>query len=142
MDSAYNDIPLHSNIRWLSRGKVLVHFVNCFDAIKAFLSEKRQNYPELDDDKWLCKLMFLNDITTHLNKLNLCLQGTGQTVLDLYEAWNAFVVKLAVFFRDIQTSTFRYFQLIKELSTCCTVNVDEIEKYMQELESEFSDIFQ
>ncbi|CAM4459457.1 unnamed protein product [Caretta caretta] len=40
MDIVYNDIPLHSNIWWLSCGKVLVCFVNCFDAIKAFLSEK------------------------------------------------------------------------------------------------------
>ncbi|CAM5156826.1 unnamed protein product [Natator depressus] len=102
MDSAYKDIPLHSNIRWLSRGKVLVHFVNCFDAIKAFLSEKGQNYPELDDDTWLCKLMFLTDITAHLNKLNLCLQGTGQTVLDLYKVWKTFVVKVAVFSQIVE----------------------------------------
>ncbi|CAM4649014.1 unnamed protein product [Caretta caretta] len=81
MDSAYNAIPLHSTIWWLSRSKVLVRFVNWFDAIKAFLSEKGQNYPRLDDDKWLCKLMFLTDITAHLNKLNLRLQGAGQTVL-------------------------------------------------------------
>ncbi|KAG6931716.1 GTF2I repeat domain containing 2B, partial [Chelydra serpentina] len=108
MDSSYNDIPLHSNIWWLSRGKVLVRFANCFDAIKAFLSEKGQIYPELDDDKWLCKLMFLTDITAHLNKFNLCLRGAGQTVLDLYKTWKAFVVKLAVFSRDIRTWTFRY----------------------------------
>ncbi|CAM4663474.1 unnamed protein product [Lepidochelys kempii] len=141
IDNAYNDIPLHSSIQWLSRGKVLVRLVNCFDAIKAFLSEKGQNYPKLDDDKWLCKLMFLIDITAHLNELNLCLQGAGQTVLDLYETWKAFVVKLAVFSRDIRTSTFRYFQHIKELSACCAVSVDEIEMYMEELKSEFSDRF-
>ncbi|CAM4656862.1 unnamed protein product [Lepidochelys kempii] len=116
MDSDYNDIPLHSNIWWLSHGKVLVRFVNRFDAIKAFLSEKGQNYAELDGDKWRCKLTFLTDITAHLNKLNLCLQGAGQMVLNLYETGKAFVVKLAVFSRDIRTLTFRYFQHIKELS--------------------------
>ncbi|KAH1169833.1 hypothetical protein KIL84_000818 [Mauremys mutica] len=125
MDSANNDIPLHSNIWWLSRGKVLVHFVNCFDVIKAFLSEKAQNYP-------VC-------LSPGCRANNLCLQGAGQTVLDLYEAWKAFVVKLAVFSRNIRTSTFRYFQHIKELSTHCTVSVNEIGMYMQELESEFSD---
>ncbi|CAM5166141.1 unnamed protein product [Eretmochelys imbricata] len=63
-------------------------------------------------------------------------------VLDLYETRKAFVVKLAVFSRDIQTSTFCYFQYVKELSTRCTVGVNEIGMYMQELESEFSDRFQ
>uniref|UniRef100_A0A8C3S256 Ectonucleoside triphosphate diphosphohydrolase 8 n=1 Tax=Chelydra serpentina TaxID=8475 RepID=A0A8C3S256_CHESE len=77
--------------------------------------------------------MFLTDITTHLNELNLCLQGAGQTVLDLYKAWKAFVVKLAVFSQDIRTSTFRYFQHIKELSPHRIVSVDEIGMYIMSL---------
>lgn len=34
MESAYSDIPLHSNIRWLSRGKVLSRFVECLGEIR------------------------------------------------------------------------------------------------------------
>ncbi|KAH1182947.1 hypothetical protein KIL84_004439 [Mauremys mutica] len=79
---------------------------------------------------------------THLNELNLRLQGARQTVLDLYENWKAFVVKLSCFSWDIRTLTFRYFQHIKELLTHSSVSVDEIGIYMQELESEFSDRFQ
>ncbi|KAJ3601181.1 hypothetical protein NHX12_032154 [Muraenolepis orangiensis] len=64
-------------------GKALGRFVGCFDAIKAFLAEKGQDYPELEDEKWVVKLMFLTDITGHLNKLNLKLQGAGQTVASI-----------------------------------------------------------
>uniref|UniRef100_A0A8C8RPP1 Uncharacterized protein n=1 Tax=Pelusios castaneus TaxID=367368 RepID=A0A8C8RPP1_9SAUR len=140
MDGAYKDAPCH--IPWLSCSKILVQFVNCFDAIKASLSENGQNFPETEDNKWLCKLMFLTDITGHLNELNLCLQGEGQTVLDFYETWKAFVAKLAVFSQDIRSSTFRYFQHIKGLSTHCTICVDEIGTYMEKLESEFVERFQ
>ena len=42
------------------------------------------------------KLMFLTDITTILNQLNFRLQGTGETVMDLYEKWKAFVPKIEV----------------------------------------------
>lgn len=67
MDSEYKDIPLHCNVRWLSHEKVLTRFVDCLDTLKIFLSEKGQNYPKLDDDKWLMQLMFLTDITAQLN---------------------------------------------------------------------------
>lgn len=64
-------------------------------------------YQELEDKKRIVKLMFLADITGHLHGLNLRLQGAGQTFLDMFETWTAFVGKLAVFSSDISTSTFR-----------------------------------
>ncbi|KAJ3581211.1 hypothetical protein NHX12_016914 [Muraenolepis orangiensis] len=138
MDSSYKDLPLHSAVRWLSCVKVLERFVGCFDAIKAFLAEKGQDYPELEDEKWVMKLMFLTDITGHLNELNLKLQGAGQTVLDMFDTWKAFVGKLAVFSHDVATSTFRYFSHLRELSTQHSISTTEICKYISELESEFT----
>ena len=91
LDSAYTNLPLHSAVRWLSCRKVLERFVSCFDAIKAFLAEKGQKYQELEDKKRIVKLLFLADIMGHLNGLNLRLQGAGQTVLDMFEKWMAFV---------------------------------------------------
>ena len=85
MESAYHDVPLHCSIRWLSRGKVFIRFVECPIEIRAFLMGQGMAYPELEDKNWLVKLMFLVDITTHLNELNLRLQGTGQTVMCLFE---------------------------------------------------------
>ncbi|KAK0146239.1 General transcription factor II-I repeat domain-containing protein 2 [Merluccius polli] len=141
LDSAYTDLPLHTAVRWLSCGKVLERFVSCFDAVKAFLSEKGQNYPELEDEKWIVKLVFLADITGHLNGLNLRLQGAGQTVLDMFETWTAFVGKLAVFSDDISTSTFRYFRHLRELSSHRNIRTAEITTYMHELEAEFKTRF-
>ena len=70
-------------------GKVLWRFVECLVKIRA--------YPKLEDEKWLAKLMFLVEITTHLNELNLCLQGVEQTVMYLFEVWKGFVSKLDVY---------------------------------------------
>ena len=36
VDSVYKDIPLHCSVRWLSYGKILERFVECFDEIKIF----------------------------------------------------------------------------------------------------------
>uniref|UniRef100_A0A3B1J491 SPIN-DOC-like zinc-finger domain-containing protein n=1 Tax=Astyanax mexicanus TaxID=7994 RepID=A0A3B1J491_ASTMX len=141
MDSEYADLPLHSAVRWLSCGKVLERFVSCIDAIKVFLAEKGQQYPQLEDEKWIVKLFFLADITGHLNELNLRLQGAGQTVMDMFETWTAFVAKLAVFSGDIASSTFRYFRHLREWSSQRNISTAEIAEYMRELETEFTNRF-
>lgn len=85
MESEYVHLPLYSHVQWLSRGKVLDKFVSCLEHIKVFLNEKEQYFSELKDEEWLCKLMFLTDITKHLNELIIRLQGNRQTVLELFE---------------------------------------------------------
>ena len=57
-----------------------------------------------------CKLMFLADITMHLNELDLRLQDTEQKVICLFELWKGFVSKLGVHNKRHQTKTFRYFK--------------------------------
>lgn len=47
----------------------------------------KMDYPELEDEKWVVKLMFLTDITRHLTELNIRLQGAGQTVFDMFDTW-------------------------------------------------------
>ena len=115
MESAHRDLLLRCTSRWLSCGKVLVSFVECLDEIKIFLSNQGKHYPELNGEKWLVNLLFLTDITTYLNKLNLRLQGAGQTVLHRFEAWKSFVAKLDVFIQDVQSSTFRYFKKFSKI---------------------------
>ncbi|XP_064113155.1 general transcription factor II-I repeat domain-containing protein 2-like [Macrobrachium nipponense] len=133
VDSVYKDIPFRRSVRWLSCGKVLERFVECFDEIQIFLSEKGQDYPELEDRDWIVKLKFLSDITKHLNDLNLLLQGAGKTVMDLYDTWKVFVAKLAVYSTDIKTGFFPYFKNLKNLSAIHPVNTTNIQLYMQEL---------
>lgn len=40
LGSDFNDIPYHTNVRWLSKGTVLLRFVHLRSEIKTFLSEK------------------------------------------------------------------------------------------------------
>ena len=59
VESAYNGLLMHNNVRWLSRGKVLERLVECLHEIKLFLNMKNsKDFPELDDDAWLSKLIF------------------------------------------------------------------------------------
>ena len=141
-DSCYGDIPLHCDVRWLSRGKVLNRFVECLFEIKMFLVERGEVYPQLNDDDWLVKLMFLADITTHLNDLNVSLQGGGQTILTLYESWKAFVAKLKIFATDLQKGNLQYFKYLKNHVGNRDVNLVSLQIYLSQLLAQFSNRFQ
>ncbi|XP_076810297.1 general transcription factor II-I repeat domain-containing protein 2-like [Clavelina lepadiformis] len=93
----YGDVVYHTDVRWLSRGKVLKRFIALKDEIKKFLETEPKKFSELDDLSWNEDLFFLCDITSHLNDLNMKLQGKGQLIFDLFAAVNGFKAKLGLF---------------------------------------------
>ncbi|KAG9486982.1 hypothetical protein GDO78_007052 [Eleutherodactylus coqui] len=101
---------MYKNARWLSRGKVLEHFVEYFEEIKVFLEDKDLgNFPQLNDDKWVNTLMFLTDLSLHINELNLKLEGFGKSIDVMFGYTKAFESKLKIFKRDVETKTYKYF---------------------------------
>jgi hypothetical protein len=81
MDAEYDHIPLHSDIRWLSVGKCLQSFFLFFlfalsNKILLFLQTEN-----LEQEFQKEPFAFLSDLTSHLNVLNLKLQGKGQAIL-------------------------------------------------------------
>jgi hypothetical protein len=70
----------HTEIRWLSRGKVLEWFLNLLPQVKEFLLSRNEICLELEQKPWLMKLGFLTDLTVKLKELNLKLQGRNHHV--------------------------------------------------------------
>ncbi|XP_029657512.1 general transcription factor II-I repeat domain-containing protein 2A-like [Octopus sinensis] len=95
--SEYFDLPYYTAVRWLSCGNVLNRFYKLRSEIDIFLTSKNNYYPELSDLAWLSKLSFLVDVTTHMNELNLKLQGKENLICDFYRIIKAFRQKLMLF---------------------------------------------
>lgn len=97
IEAQYGDVVFFTEVRWLSRGNTLQRFVSLLDEIVIFLNEKGKVVPELENLDWLCDLAFLVDLTSHLNNLNIKLQGNNQLISQLANHVAAFEQKLKLF---------------------------------------------
>jgi hypothetical protein len=79
MGSDHSSVLLHTEIRWLSRGKSLSRVSELHDELRTFLI--LQNYfTLLSDESWVAKLAYLSDIFSHLKELNRKMQGKDETI--------------------------------------------------------------
>uniref|UniRef100_H3AL48 Uncharacterized protein n=1 Tax=Latimeria chalumnae TaxID=7897 RepID=H3AL48_LATCH len=95
----------------IKKSSALTHF-------KALLCQQGKDKSPLESTEWLIDTHFLTDLT-HVNQLNLQLQGQNQLITDLISAVNSFKAKLKIFVRDI-TARKHFVFLSKQLASALT----------------------
>uniref|UniRef100_A0A803JGL7 DUF4371 domain-containing protein n=1 Tax=Xenopus tropicalis TaxID=8364 RepID=A0A803JGL7_XENTR len=143
-DAQYKDLPFYTEVRWLSRGKLLQRFQDLLPEISQFLEEKDELYSELYDSQWLADLAFLTDMTSKLNNLNLELQGQDKTITQMIGTINAFKEKLKMWLCHLKRNVFHHFSsLQKRQEELLTFKIDAYigtcEKLIRDFDKRFAD---
>ena len=64
MDADSQYISYYTEVRWLSRGKMLKRVLELKDAIQAFMETKENSIAKFNDEEWIEDFAFLVNITT------------------------------------------------------------------------------
>ena len=97
MQSDHDSLLIHTEVRWLSKGKVLQHLVELKHEVGIFLENANSELARhFTDSRWLAILSFLADIFHKLNDLNTSLQGPNTNIFQLNNKITGFIKKITL----------------------------------------------
>lgn len=124
MDSDHETLLFHTEVRWLSKGNMLERLHELRAEVEIFLADKKMHelLEKFSNPIFQMNLAYLADIFTHLNKLNLQLQGGGNkhlqgvaNIFNFEDKLRAFICKLEMWLSQIEEGNYYAFATLKAL---------------------------
>ena len=145
-EEEFDNLILHTEVRWLSKGNCLERFLAVFDTVIEFFSTKNSELSiKLQERK--NDIAYLSDLYGKFNVLNKLLQGKNLNLIKVKASLTSFTNKLELFERNFKKDQFCQFSSLENLKQ--QLSKDEVEIYKSHLKElkldmvhRFKDIFQ
>jgi len=125
----FNQLLLHTEVRWLSRGVCLQRLVNLFDSTTEFLNEINPVLSnELQNNK--NHIFYLADLFGKFNDVQTKLQGKDVTIIQARTILLGFHVKLNLFRSSLLRKDYKYFSNLQQLK----IKEEDLEIYTNHLQ--------
>ncbi|GFT07556.1 SCAN domain-containing protein 3 [Trichonephila clavipes] len=114
MEAKYESLLLHTEVRWLSRGKVISRVLKLKDEMKIFF-EQNKNYEFvhlLEDKIWCTKLAYLSDIFVIFNNINSSMQGPNENILNSTDKLVGFKKQITLWKNKAQEGNLEKFESV------------------------------
>ena len=117
MGAEHTQLLLHTEVRWLSRGRILNRLLELRSEVAyTFLIEHRSPHATLfQDTDWLAKMC-------KKNELNMSLQGKDTSILNLYDKVGGFLKKAELWRRASAQGDFTCFPQVDDFLSCDDVD--------------------
>ena len=98
MDADHINLLFYTQVRWLSRGNVVLRAFELREELKQFSGTQHKNewVAMLMSSDWLAKLCYLSDIFERINVLNRTLQGKDTNLMLFHNKIHGFLSTLAL----------------------------------------------
>ena len=99
-EASHDDLLIHNNMCWLNRGKAMERLVELRHQVVVFFNAKSIKLAAdqlriMQDTGYMCNVVFLTDLFSNLNALNLQLQRKDKPMVNMVEKLDAFGNKLS-----------------------------------------------